>query len=291
MPSAKPYISKHPYRGLTAAIATMHGKELVIRPVLECWFGIQLRVAPGVDTDALGTFTGEMPRAGTMLDAARAKARLAIEKTGADLGIGTEGAFGPDPLVPFFASGRELIVLIEAATGHEIAVHRQTKTNFEHVVASPGDTFQEFLDRIGFPQHAVVVRPQPSNGTSPIFKGLTDNGAIAAAVEAVAARSIEGGAIVQTDMRAYLNPTRMAAIKLTARWLALRTARCCPRCQKPGFGLVEVDRGLPCSECGSPTRLIRAEIHGCRSCDCRLRKRERPGRLRSDPMWCDYCNP
>ena len=291
MSSANPYISKHPYVGMTAAIATLHSKATVIGPVLDRWFGVRLIVAPEIDTDALGTFTGEIPRKGNMLDAARAKAKLAIEKTGAELGIGSEGAFRPDPLVPFFASGRELIVLIEAATGHEVVVHRQTKTNFEHVVLSPGEPFQDYLDRIGFPQHAVVVRPQPSNDASPIFKGLTDQGAIATAVETVAAQSIIGRAIVQTDMRAHFNPTRMAAIKLTARKLALRTARCCPICNKPGFGLVDVDRGLPCGDCGSPTRLVRAEIYGCQSCGYKSRKRERPAGLRSNPMWCDYCNP
>ncbi len=66
-------LAAHPYRGLWAAIATMHGKEHAIAPALCGWFDMTVTVAPGIDTDALGTFTGEIARAGTMVDAARAK--------------------------------------------------------------------------------------------------------------------------------------------------------------------------------------------------------------------------
>lgn len=109
-----PGLHDHPYRGRWAAIATMHGKERAIAPVLCRWFDMAVTTAPGVDTDAFGTFTGEISRQGTMLDAARAKARIAIARTGAPIGIGSEGAFGPDPEVPLVVSGRELLLLREA---------------------------------------------------------------------------------------------------------------------------------------------------------------------------------
>ena len=66
----------HPFHGQRAAIATMHGGERVVGPALAQWFGLRLDRAEGVDTDTLGTFTGEIERQGSMLDAARAKARL-----------------------------------------------------------------------------------------------------------------------------------------------------------------------------------------------------------------------
>lgn len=278
----------HPYRGRWAAIATMHGKERAIAPVLCRWFGMTISTAPGVDTDALGTFTGEIARSGTMLDAARAKALLAISRTGAPVGIGSEGAFGPDPDLPFVASGRELLLLRDSATGHEIVVFRRTRTNYDHVTIAPDDPIDAFLSRVGFPDHAVVVRAEPRDGQMPA-KGLRDREQVDAALQYVFARV--GRAAIETDMRAHFNPTRMNSIGRLARALAVRTARCCPSCGTPGFGLVDVARGLPCGECGAPTRQIRAEIHGCSACVTRVLRRERAAALYSDPTWCQICNP
>lgn len=286
-----PAIAQHPYRGLWAAIATMHGKERVIAPPLCQWFAMTVRIAPGVDTDAFGTFTGEIARMGTMLDAARRKALLAIERTGAPLGIGSEGAFGPDPYMPFVASGRELLLLRQSDTGHEIVVQRRTETNFSHVVISHPDELDGFLNRVDFPAHAVIVRPQDPRDATIIRKGLQDRGEVIEAVRAVAARSGTRRAMVQTDMRAHLNPTRMASIAQTAHWLAIRIARCCPACGCPGFGTVDVVRGIPCRNCATPTRLIKAEVFGCQACGHRAQRRVRSADLRSDPQWCDFCNP
>lgn len=281
----------HPYRGLRAAVGTKHEKERAIGPALRKWFDMNVCAAPGLDTDALGTFTGDIPRAGTMLEAARAKARLAIEMTGASLGIGSEGAFGPDPLLPFVATGRELISLHEARSGHEVTFARTTRTNFAHVELAPGDDFVPFLRQIGFPDHAIVVRPRDTADKSAIFKGLTSYSQIEGALRQVATRSPDGRALLQTDMRAHLNPTRMAAIGRVAKWLAWRIARLCPQCQAPGFGLTDVERGLACADCDAPTRLIRAELHGCRSCGHTIRRFERSRGVRADAKWCDLCNP
>lgn len=281
-------LCSHPYRGRWAAIATMHGKERAIAPVLCRWFDMAVSTAPGIDTDALGTFTGEIERKGTMLDAARAKAELAIARTGAPIGIGSEGAFGPDPMLPLVASGRELLLLREAATGHEIVVTRRMRTNFNHMTVAPGDPIEEFLTRVGFPSHAVIVRGDLPNNQA-IRKGLTGRGTVEAALRAVFETS--GKASIETDMRAHLNPTRMASIRRLARALAVRIARRCPCCGAPGFGIAGVERGLPCRECGTPTRRIRAEIHACSACQARAQRHKRGPTITADPRWCDMCNP
>lgn len=278
----------HPYRGRWAAIATMHGKERAIAPILCGWFDMALTTVPGVDTDAFGTFTGEVARQGTMLDAARAKAQLAIARTGASIGIGSEGAFGPDPELPLMASGRELLVLREAASGHEIVVMRRTRTNFDYVTVGPGDSIEVFLGRIGFPDHAVVVRADRPDGP-PATKGLTRHEDVAAALQAVF--EANGRARVETDMRAHLNPTRMGSIARLARALAARTARRCPSCGLPGFGITGVERGLPCRDCGAPTRRIRAEVHACGSCGYWMLRKQRSNAFRAEPSCCESCNP
>lgn len=278
----------HPFRGRWAAVATMHGKDLAIAPPLCRWFDMAVTTVPGVDTDALGAFTGEVVRRGTMLDAARAKAELAIARTGAPLGIGSEGAFGPDPDLPLLASGRELLLLREAATGHEIVVMRRTPTNWDHVTVGPGEPVDGFLARIGFPDHAVVVRAVPRD-RPPVAKGLTRRVDVEAALGAVFGTSDK--ALMETDMRAHLNPTRMRTIGRLARALAVRIARRCPSCGAPGFGITGVERGLPCGDCGTPTRRIRAEIHGCVSCVTTVLRHERSAAVRADPRWCPLCNP
>lgn len=143
---------------------------------------------PGIDTHELGTFTGENERKGTMLEAAHAKAELAIARTGAPMGIGSEGAFGPDPMLPLVASGQELLLLREAATGHEIVVTRRTRINVDQVTVALGEPIEEFLTRVGFPDHAVIVRADPRNDHAP-QKGLTSRAKVEAALRAGSLRS------------------------------------------------------------------------------------------------------
>ena len=74
------------------ALGTMHGKETALVPAF-ARLGVDLVVAPGVDTDRFGSFDGMTPRAGTMEEAARAKARAAMAATGLTSGLASEGAF------------------------------------------------------------------------------------------------------------------------------------------------------------------------------------------------------
>lgn len=282
---------RHPYDGRRAAIATMHGKERATAPVLGRWLGLRVERAEGVDTDSLGTFTGEIARAGDMLEAARAKALLAIERTGAMIGLGSEGAFGPHPIVPILASGLEVMILVDAEHDHQIVAQRRTRTNYDSTTAAPDDDLSAFLARTGFPAHAVIVRPEQCEDRFVVQKGVNDLQVLREAIRQMSARSRNGRALVQTDMRAHLNPTRMKTIGFVAKALALRAARLCPACGTPGFGRVDVLRGLPCEDCGAPTRLIRGEIHGCGKCGHRVTRRERPRSMRAEPMWCDLCNP
>ena len=85
------------YPGRQVALLTQHGKERVIAAALEPALGCRVERVAGYDTDLLGTFTRDIPREGTKLEAARKKARLGMELAGLPLGIASEGAFGPDP--------------------------------------------------------------------------------------------------------------------------------------------------------------------------------------------------
>lgn len=269
----------------------MHDKQKVIAPILARWCGMDLNLAAGVNTDALGTFTGEIPRAGSMLDAARAKARLAIEITGHSIGLGSEGSFGPHPVAFFLSSSIELMVLLDAKTNHEIVVQNRFQTNYDSITIKVDQDKSSFLKSIGFPDHALIVRPEQGGLGGGIFKGITDIIQLDLAIREASLCSNTGSVIIQTDMRAHLNPTRMKNIKHLTKRLALRVARLCPVCRTPGFGVIKDLHGVPCQICNLPTRVKRAELHGCSACGHQTVRRERSAFIRAEAIWCDVCNP
>ncbi len=85
------------FHNRSASLLTKHGKEAVISSVLDVELGCQVTQTDAYDTDLLGTFTQEIPRYGSQLDAARKKAQLGMELLNLDLGIANEGAFVNDP--------------------------------------------------------------------------------------------------------------------------------------------------------------------------------------------------
>lgn len=280
---------EHPYAGSTIALATMHGKAEALAPAFSL-LGASLAVPGGIDTDALGTFSGEIPRLKPPLETAISKARLAMAMTGLPLGLATEGSFGPDPLIGFVSLHREVIVLVDDLHGQIVHEWRSSHdTNFASCVVGHASELQQAqLVRWGFPAHALIVRGE--NG-GPVFKSLRDfetlNAAIAACIDNTASRR----ARIETDMRAHLNPTRMQQIALLGERLVERLQHRCPRCATPGFGRIDVVVGLPCGWCGHPTSAITAEIHGCAVCQERMHVPRSDGLRESDPAHCDVCNP
>jgi len=290
--------ASHPYAGRSAVLVTMHGKERAVAPAFAQALGLGVVVSAGVDTDALGTFSGETARRGTVRETAVAKARLGIEATGLRLAIASEGSFGPHPQIPFVPAGIELMVFVDADQGlviHETLLAEQT--NFAHFVAAPGTPIDAFLAQVGFPQHALIVRPNARDllpavpAFAALAKGIVERGDLDVAVAVAAAASADGRARIETDMRAHLNPTRMDTLSRLAMQLAGRLAAQCPACRAPGWGRIDVSRGLPCELCGLPTHVIAAEVFGCVACDQRESQPRRDGLVYARPSDCDACNP
>jgi hypothetical protein len=280
------------YRDETFVIATMHAKERAVAKPFSRWLGAAMTVAPGIDTDAFGTFTGEIVRHGTMLDAARAKALAGIDATGLELGLGSEGSFGPHPSLPFIAAGTEVLLCQDRRRGFEIHEMLVTaRTNYKSCDCRPGEDIANFLAGAKFPSHAVVVSPKAPVEAGKIVKGITCANRLAEAIQEAASASRDGHALVVTDMRAHLNPTRMASIRALAIRLAARLATPCPVCAAPGFGAVDVLRGLPCGWCGEPTRLVMAELLRCAICGFERQRTVKHRRETADPGQCQYCNP
>jgi hypothetical protein len=267
------------------ALGTMHGKEAALAPPL-AGLGIKVVLAR-IDTDRFGTFTAETPRAGSMEEAARAKALAAMKATGLDVGIGSEGAYGPHPYLPFAGIGQEVLLWHEAATGREIVVRvMDAKPVYDHCDAANLPEAEDFLLRVGFPACAVIVAPSPT--APPVAKGLRQREALGAALQEAVALSDRGRAFLQTDMRAHLNPRRMAMIGQGGEKLVKRLVTPCPACGMHGWGVIRHQPGLPCEACGGDTALIAADILGCSACGEEQAKR-REGLAAA--LYCPICNP
>lgn len=276
-------------KGETIALLTRHGKERVIAPRFESTLGCHIEVVDGFDTDQLGTFTREIPRAGTQIEAARQKARIGMTLSGARYGLASEGAFGPDPAIGLLPWNVEYLMLIDDVNGLEWVGRAQGPARQAHRKVTDLASLLEFASEAGFPDHHLVLRPDDEH-TQHVVKGICNRAALESAFAAVLSQSAKGVVFVETDLRAHANPTRMEMIALAANDLLAQLASRCPVCETPGFGLVERIPGLPCADCGAPTRETRAEVHGCIRCLHR-ETRSIPGGDCADPAVCDWCNP
>lgn len=282
-----------PFGGRRAILVTQHGKEAAIGPIFRASLGLEVAAARGIDTDLLGTFSGEIERPGSMDEVLRRKAELGLERGDYDIAIASEGSYGPNPALPFIGAGLEKIILIDRISGL-VAVEREIELSpsFHVMDGQHGTDIDPFLHRGGFPGHAMIVKPlDPAGPGTQVFKGLTDRTALDAAVDEAIRVSSSGRFRVESDLRAHLNPTRMATITRLAERFAARLLNACPGCGSPGWGLIATESGLPCSACGEPTARVRAEVFGCFVCDCRETRSRPDGLAEASPGDCALCNP
>jgi len=277
------------YRGQSVALLTRHHKERVIAPVLQPALGCRIELVGGFDTDLLGTFARDIPRDGTQLEAARKKARIGMELAGLKIGLASEGAFGPDPFTGMFPWNLEILVFIDDHSGIEVVGVAQGNAMSAHCLAEDWVAVEVFAHSVDFPRHQLVLRPDGQDDLR-IRKGIADWSALKAAHAGAALESVNGHVFLEVDLRAHANPARMDNIRLAAEDLSRKLLSSCPACRVPGFWVIERIAGLPCGDCGAPTRETRAEVYGCVKCSHRV-TRERPGSPWADPGRCDNCNP
>lgn len=212
-----------------------------------------------------------------------------MELSGLDLGVASEGAFGPDPYTGLMPWDTELVLFLDAGLDIQVAGMAEGRTNFSHRLVADWSEAEDFARRADFPAHWLILRPAGENDPR-IRKGIADWAALHETFLLARAEAANGRAFIETDMRAHANPTRMALIARAVEDLLARLRAACPACGSPGYRLLERVPGLPCEDCGMPTRETRVEILGCERCGQRER-RERAGHARAPAGRCDYCNP
>ena len=277
------------YKNREVALLTQHGKESVLAPTLKESIGCIVTTVEGYDTDLLGTFSRDIPRSGTQIEAARKKARIGMELAQLPLGIASEGAFGPDPFTGMFSWNVEILIWIDKENDLEIVAMSQGKTNLANELTTNWEDTESFAIKAGFPEHHLVIRPMGENDPR-IRKGICEWDDLRAAFTWAQEQSHNGRVFIETDMRAHANPTRMNNIRLAAEELSNKLSSICPVCSAPGYWIVERIAGLKCKRCGQPTHEMRAEVYVCSKCSYKTTI-ERADKMYADPGHCDSCNP
>ncbi len=274
----------HPYRGIEAVITTQHSKEKLIAPAF-ITLGIEV-VHHEFDTDTLGTFSGEIPRTLPQRDTALKKARIGMDATGIKYGLASEGSIGPDPIVPFINSAIESIAWIDDVNEIEIVEYeRGTEVVAAKIEVASLDALGDFLNRADFPNHALIVYSASKKG--PICKGLRDFFELERVVGEL---TRTGSAIIESDLRAHMSPSRSEVIRRCAEKLAKRLQELCARCETPGFGVIANLYGLNCEECGEKVeQAVRGELKGCAKCE--YKEENLNGKESVSPAQCGSCNP
>lgn len=273
----------------TLLIATKHGKEQVIGPILQETMGLTTWTPSDYDTDIFGNFTGETVRQHDPLTTARKKCLLALEKYNFDLGIASEGSFGPHPSLAFFPGDEEFLILIDKKNKLEIVIREvSTETNFSGSELRNTDELQAFAESVLFPGHALIIKDKKYH-FSEVRKGIDDWIELYTTFDYFFHKY--GKVYAETDMRAHLNPSRMKVIQKATDSLVQRMLSACPSCHFPGFSVREYKTGLPCQLCHEPTKSTLSHTSTCQYCGHSEVKYFPRGTMYEDPAYCDICNP
>lgn len=277
------------FKGRNLLIATKHRKEKVIAPILERELGVKCFLTSDLDTDELGTFTGEVDRKEDAIATARKKCLMAMELANCDLAIASEGSFGSHPSIFFAHADDEFLLFLDKKNDLEISARELSlETNFNGSEIKTEKELQEFAANANFPSHGLILRKSKAD-LGDIVKGITTEEQLNQAFDTLISQYAT--AYVETDMRAMYNPTRMKVIEKATVKLVDKIKSLCPKCQTPGFGIVDRKEGLPCEQCHFPTRSTISYLYSCQKCNFAKEDQYPNGKQFEDPMYCDFCNP
>lgn len=277
------------FAGRTLVIATMHQKEKVIAPILEQELGVHCIVLENFNTDVFGAFSGEIERKTDPISAARNKINSAKERCNFDLFLASEGSFGPHPTAFFSYADDEILLLVDFKNKLEIGARELSlETNFNAETIEHFSDLKRFALEVKFPSHGIILRTSETDFSQQL-KGITDWKTLEQHFQLL--RKKAPAVYVETDMRAFVNPSRMSVIEKTCHKLVKKVKSLCPQCQTPGFGKTAHTSGLPCSLCQAPTRSTLSFVYSCQKCNFSKEEMFPHGKKTEDPQFCDSCNP
>ncbi|KAF0195752.1 MAG: Uncharacterized protein FD169_1240 [Bacillota bacterium] len=283
------FVERLIYMNRKIALLTKHNKGKVIKPILEKETGCSLIVETRFDTDKLGTFSREIKRPKSQMDTARIKISKGMKLLKTDIAIASEGSFGSHPFVPI-PWNVELVLLYDKKEDMEICgVYEGAETNFSHLKTNSFNDALIFSEKIGFPEHYLILRPD-NEYSKTIIKDIDSSYKLKDAFSFCMSKSREGTVFLETDMRAHANPTRMNNIEKATQDLISKLLSFCPDCGAPGFIVNEKIKGLPCELCGLPSEMNLKYIRKCYKCKFTKEQLHPDGKF-APAQHCNYCNP
>jgi len=277
------------FEGRKLIIATKHQKEKAIAPIFEKALGVKCFTNPDLNTDVFGTFCGEVERSKDVIDTVRKKCLMGMTLSNSDLGIASEGSFGPLPNAFFVHANEEILIFIDKVHQLEVIVKEVSlTTNFNGSAIQSEKELIEFAQKVGFPEHGLIAKKNQDD-TSDMVKGIQRWEHLLETYKIFMSQF--QSFYVETDMRALYNPTRMNIIEKAAKKLVTKINNLCPACKTPGFGISKSNSGLPCAVCNAPTQSLLSHLYSCQKCNYTHEEMYPNGISKQEPMYCDYCNP
>ena len=268
------------------ALITKHEKARWIAPYLAP-LGYDVFESSIFDTDILGTFSGEVERTLSPMDAALTKAKKACELTNTDWGLGSEGSFGGGPAPGMINWNDELLCLYQASTGIAIYAHAAGPTSIQDLTLNGRVPIKQKL--LLYPKQLWILCSEKGvqEGVQKhIQKGLSAE-QLLDSLEKITVSSPK--VTIEPDLRAMNCPERQQMIAKAAEDLVRRLSETCPECQAFNFVVKEKQSGLPCSLCTLPTEQAKSWTRVCDGCG--FRTDEAVLQKSADPTYCQFCNP
>ena len=252
----------------------------------------EIVVAPQLDTDELGTFSGEVPRPDALVETCAIKAELAFRSLDVDCAIANEGSYGPIDAVPLVPSGVEIMAFLDRKRGiriietlsdasHQLAPAALQGGRSQHRQGGEGDRLPA-LRRV----RAVQQRHGPSDqerAGHPGRRRLGDEPG------GQALRGRHGGADRRharpSQSHAHARAARAVVAARQAAGASLPEMRCA------GLRQIGNRRGLPCEGCAKPTHWVHFEIDGCSVCGHAETRPRKDGRKTAAKLSCASCSP
>jgi hypothetical protein len=262
-------------------LSSKHLKEQILQPLFEP-HGVELFVPFGFDTDVYGTFCGTMPRMEGPRQTVKEKCLAGMAFAKKRQGLASEGSFGPHPASPFLNINEEWLVYIDLDQNLEIYGHSISMDICHQQLDYRSDQISDFLTKIQFGRQGLVLK-DGKNGEV-IAKGLTKED------ELIQLLQKHPNWILETDLRAHMNPLRQKNIASAGNNLIQRMQSCCPKCAKPDFSVVQYSGKLPCNWCKKATNTYELLTYSCAYC-LHQTIEKRKDLLMEDPQHCPHCNP
>jgi len=280
--------SEFSFVGKTAWMATMHEKDEIILPTLKNGLGLKLAVVPNFNSDALGTFSGEIERPGNQLETALLKIDSAQKILPQEfIFLSSEGAFFPFPQMPLLTQNLELLILKNVSENFIIKGFC-TEIGFpfwETVISNPSELVP-YLKHRDFHSEGLILKTLFEDKWL-VYKDFNSTDEVNLAFLQI--QNLNKSATLSPDLRAHRNENRRKNIIKAAEDLVKNAFSVCPSCKTPGFSVTKSIKGLPCGWCQMPTTLPKGEVLECQSCNHQeIRMLETK---MADPKYCTFCNP